>query len=150
MIGHEESHELWSVQDWDASGSVNIEVTPCFSPVGIKVCDLSGTFDRFMGGEDLHGELFGRGFGKGEDTGWFSFFGDLFLSVVLDNGSHEDIIRISRESGWGDSFVSTSSEFTRLSWLVGWSSISSDGGGGSDKGDDSEFHYFNQTNYLFL
>ena len=59
LVGHKESHELWSIEDWDGSGSVDIEVTPCFGPVGTKVLNLSGSFNIFMGGEDLHGESFG-------------------------------------------------------------------------------------------
>jgi len=74
LVGCEESHEAWSIEDWDGSGSVDIEVTPSFSPVGFEIFDLSGTRDLFVGGEDLHGESFGGGFGKGEDTGWFSIF----------------------------------------------------------------------------
>ena len=148
LIGHEESHELWGIEDWDASGLVDIEVTPCFGPVGVEVFNLSGTFDGFMGFENFHSESSGGGFGKGEDTGWFSIFGSTFLSVVLDDGSHEDIIRISRESWWGNSGVSSSSEFTGLSWLV--DTFERDGGGGGDKCDASEFHYFNQTNYLLI
>ena len=148
LIGHEESHEAWSVEDWDASGLVDIEVTPCFGPVGSEVINLSLTFDGFVGFENFHGESSGGGFGKGENTGWFSIFGGTFLSVVLDDGSHEDIIRIGGESFWGDSAVSSSSEFTRLSWLV--DTLEGDGGSGGDKGDKCEFHYFNQTNYLLI
>merc|ERR1711998_184590 len=150
LIGHEESHEAWSVQDWDGSSSVNIEVSPSFSPVGIEIFLLSSTSDVFVGGKNLLSKSSGRGFSESEDTGWLSIFPGTFLSIVLDDGSNEDIIRISSESSWGNSFISTSSEHTSLSWLIWWSSISSDGRSGGNKGDDSEFHYFNQTNYLLI
>merc|ERR1712100_122049 len=149
LVGHEESHEAWSIEDWDGSGSVDIEVSPCFGPVGIEVGLLSSTSDVLVGGEDLLSESSSGGFSESENTGWLSIFPGTFLGIVLDDGSHEDIIRISGESSWGNSLISSSSEHTRLSWLVWWSSISSDGRDGGDKGDGDEFHYFNQTNYLF-
>ena len=85
MIGHEESHELWSIEDWDGSGSVNIEVSPGFGPVGVEVVNLSGTSDVLVGGKDLLSESSGRGFREGENSSWDTFFSGMLLSIVLDN-----------------------------------------------------------------
>jgi len=112
LIGHEESHELWGIEDWDVSGSVNIEVSPGFGPVGVEVVNLSLSSDVLVGGENFLSEGSGGGFGESENTGWDTFFGGMFLGVVLDYGSHEDIIRISRESSWGNSFIGSTSELS--------------------------------------
>jgi hypothetical protein len=82
-----------------------------------------------VGGEDLLGKSFSLSFGGVEDTVTGSIIIGSFGCVVVKDGSHEDIIGISGESGW-DSF--------KL-----------DGGDGGDGGDKCEFNYLKQTNYLF-
>lgn len=94
-------------------------MSPGFGEVGVKVCSLSGTSDVLVGGKDLLSESSSIRLGEVENTEWsLSFLLGLLSSVVGVNGSHEDIIIISAKSGWDNSIVNTSSDFTGLTWKV--------------------------------
>ena len=101
LVGGEESHELWHLDDLDASTLVDIEVSPGLWEVGLEVGLLGGTGESLMGLEDLGGGSSGGTLGHDEDTGWGSVVSLLLVGVGLDHGSHEDIIGIGIES-WGD------------------------------------------------
>merc|ERR1719321_2571927 len=50
----------------------------------------------------------------------FGFFisGFLLESVVLEDGSHEDIVTVTFEVSWEDSLISATSEHALLEWVV--------------------------------
>merc|ERR1711935_222957 len=99
-------------------------MSPGLGEVGIEVSSESGTAESFMGAEDLWGSS-GHGCCVHNELVWSAlnwvvflniFSAVLFDGVVLDHGSHEDVIIIGGEIGWGDSLVSSSSEHLVLSW----------------------------------
>ena len=53
MVGGEESHELWHLDDFDASTLVDIEVSPGLGEVGSEVSLLGSTGESLMGLENL-------------------------------------------------------------------------------------------------
>merc|ERR1719329_1125831 len=71
--------------------------------------------ETLVGGENLLGGGEGRGLVHPELSTWLTTsletvgvlnnLSSLLESVLLDHGSHEDIIGISGESGWGNSLV---------------------------------------------
>ena len=101
LVGGDESHELWHLDDLDGTTLVDIEVSPCLWEVGIEVGSLGSTGESLMGLEDLGGSGLGGSLGHDESTGWGSILGLLLVGVGLDHGSHEDIIGVGIES-WGD------------------------------------------------
>ena len=71
MVGAEESHELWGLDNFNVSDFVNIEMSPGLGPVGVQIFTESFTADFFMGAENFIGSSFGLGFGEDEMTGWY-------------------------------------------------------------------------------
>ena len=115
LVGAEESHELWHLDDLDASTLVDIEVSPGFWEVGAEVSLLGGTGESFMGLENLAGSSSGGGLGHDEVTSWGSTVILLLVGIGLLHGSHENIIGILRESGVCFSLV-RSIDLTVLVW----------------------------------
>jgi len=115
LVGAEESHHLWHLDDLNESSLVDIEVTPGLGEVGVDVVIEHLAGETLMGGENLLGGGEGRGLVHPELSTWLTTslkavgvlnnLGSLLESVLLDHRSHEDIIGVSGESGWGDSLV---------------------------------------------
>ena len=49
LVGGEESHELWHLDDLNESGSVDIEMSPSFAEVGLQI------LVKFISGKSLMG-----------------------------------------------------------------------------------------------
>ena len=119
LIRGEESHELWHLDDLNISTLVDVEVSPGLIEVGVEVRGEGWSGETLMGVEDLLGGGEGGALGHPEFSGWLTTdlgaiieslgVGSLLNSVLLDHGSHEDVIGISGESGWNDSLVSKKS-----------------------------------------
>lgn len=115
LVRAEESHELWHLDNLNEAGLVDVEVTPGLGEVGGDVVLELLAGETLVGGENLLGGGHGRGLVHPELSGWFTTglesivvlddLGSLLKSVLLDHGSHEDVIGISGESGWGGSLV---------------------------------------------
>ena len=116
LVRAEESHELWHLDDLNLSSPVNVEVSPGLGEVGVEVVLEISSGLALMGLEDLSRGSSGGGFVEPEVSGWGSVLVLLLESVLLDHGSHEDVVRIGGESGWGDSIVSALSGHLVLSW----------------------------------
>ena len=101
LVGAEESHELWHLDDLDASTLVDIEVSPGLWEVGGEVGLLGGTGESLMGLENLGGSSSSGTLGHDESTRWGTILVLLLVGVGLDHGSHEDIVSVLSES-WGD------------------------------------------------
>jgi hypothetical protein len=75
-----------------------------------------------VGSEDLSGEGLSLGLVKSEFSIWllvsiFILIGLTLESVVLKDGSHEEIITISTEVSWDNSLVFLLSEQSLLEWV---------------------------------
>jgi len=115
LVWAKESHELWHFNDFNSSNLVDIEMSPCLLEVGIGVC-LKGVsweslmgIKNFVGGSEC-GLLVHPEFSWWLSTGLGSIvmlnnLGLLFKSVLLDHGSHEDIIGVWCESWGGNSVI---------------------------------------------
>ena len=114
LVGAQESHELWHLDGLDLAGSVHVEVSPGSWEVGLEVVGSSGTGESLVGVEDLAGGGSGGTLVHPEGSVWRAILVLALESVLLDHGSHEDVIRVGGESGSGDSLVSTSTELTSL------------------------------------
>ena len=68
LVGSDESHELWHLDDLDATTLVDIEVSPGLGEVGTEVSLLGGTGESLMGLENLGCSSSGGGFGHNEST----------------------------------------------------------------------------------
>ena len=167
LVGSEESHELWHLDDLNLSSSVDIEVSEGLVEVGIEVLLEGGSSESLMGGEDLGGGGLGGVVVHPENTVWLSTEGLTLDGVLLDHGSHEDIIGVGGESSGGDSSVTSinhtiHSNGESLSGVVNWLSsehnvLLAGGGGflGHSGGETKEggnykclFHFILfQTNY---
>ena len=55
MVGAEESHELWHLDDLDESGLVDIEMSPGFVEVGVDVVIEELARESLVGIENLLG-----------------------------------------------------------------------------------------------
>ena len=111
----EESHDLGHFDNLDGSSSVNVEVSPGSWPVSSHVGLELSSRHSLVGSEDLSSGGSSTSLGHSEGSVGGSILVLVLLSVLLDHGSHEDIVTISGES-WGDnSLVST---ITELSVLV--------------------------------
>merc|ERR1711907_156205 len=99
-----------------------------------------------MGGEDLRGGSEGSGLVHPEFSRWLtsglgaivvlSDLGSLLKGVLLDHGSHEDIIGISGESWGGNSLVVGG---FMVEWgVVFWGGILLDGRDNSDESKNGE------------
>ena len=151
MVGAEESHELWHLDDLDASTLVDIEVSPGFWEVGAEVSLLGGTGESLMGLENLAGSSSGGGLGHDEVSSWGSTVILLLVGIGLLHGSHEKIIGILRESGVCFSLV-RAIDLTVLVWgedlagVVIIITVASEGDsvGKTEESDNSkcEFHSF--------
>jgi hypothetical protein len=115
LVGCEESHELWHLDDLDISTLVYVEVGPGLVEVGIEIGSEGSAGETLMGVEDLLGSGEGGGLGHPEFSGWLTTdlgsiieglgVGSLLNGVLLDHGSHEDVVRISREVRGNNSLV---------------------------------------------
>ena len=172
MVGSEESHQHWHLDDLNDSGSIDIEMSPGLVEVGLKISLEGGTSESLMGGKDLLRGSSGGGWVHEELAGWETFLGLELEGEVKDHGSHEDVVVVRGESGWDNSGVlllsehasGTSVEVFLLLWVLDWdlekhgvlhftSTFVGDGtvhveegngvGGGED-GSNSEgiFHFF--------
>ena len=114
LVWGEESHELWWLDDFDFSGLVDIEMSPCLVEVGAKVTLELSTTESLMCAEDFWGSGSHGDWVHGEFSawGWWIIWAGAVLvdSIVLDHWSHEDIIRVNWESGWGNSSIYSGSE----------------------------------------
>ena len=127
LIGSEESNELWHLDDLNVSSSVHIEVAPSLLEVGIEISSKVSSADGLVGAENFRSGGFGSKFVHPEFSSWLStlisgglvLLGLLLESVVLDHGSHEDIIIVGGEVSWHSRFsvVSGGSDGTGESWL---------------------------------
>lgn len=122
LIRCKESNEHWHLDDLNLSDLVHIEVSPGLVEVGVEVFLESLTRELLVGGENLLGGGVGSGLGHPESSGWGTswvgggLWGLGLNSVVLDHGSHEDIIIITSESWGGNSLVGLGSDHARVSW----------------------------------
>ena len=107
LVGGEESHELWHLDDLNASTLVDIEVSPGLWEVGGEVLLLGGTGKSRMGLKNLRGGGSGSTLGHDESTRWGTVLVLLLVGVGLDHGSHEDVIVVLGESWGNDSLVGT-------------------------------------------
>jgi len=112
LVGGEESDEHWHLGDLNVSSSVNIEVSPSLLEVGGHVGILFSTADVFVGAENFSSGGVGSWLVHPEFSSWLStlisgglvLLGLLLESVVLDHGSHEDIIIVGGEVSWHSRF----------------------------------------------
>merc|ERR1719424_335136 len=151
LVGAEESHELWHLDDLDASTLVDIEVSPGLGEVGVKVSLLGSSGESLMGFENLGRSSSGGGLGHDEVTRWGSIIVLLLVSISLLHRSHEDVIGILRESGVWLSLV-RAINLTVLAWgedlagVVIIITVASEGDsvGKTEESDNSkcEFHSF--------
>ena len=115
LVRGKESNQLWHLDDFNISGLVHIEVTPCLGEVGVQVgCEI-GSADFLVGAEDFGGGGFGSEVVHPESSGWLAILILGLKSVCFDHGSHEDIIIIRSESLWGNSGVSGCTDGSRES-----------------------------------
>ena len=114
LVGEEESGESTGLVGDDGTSAVDVEVVPGLLEVGVEVGLGGRTGDLGVGSEDLGGEGTGTGLGEGEDTGGLAVdettLGILIALLALDgvggdDGSHEDVIGISRVSGGDDALI---------------------------------------------
>ena len=105
MVGGEESHELWHLDDLDLSALGDIEVSEGSWEVGVEVLLLGITGKSLMGLEDLGGGGSGGGLVHDEVTVWRTILVLTLKSVGLAHGSHEDVIIITGEVRWDNSVV---------------------------------------------
>ena len=127
LVRGEESDELWHLDDLNVSGSVNIEVSPSLLEVGGHVSIELSTADGLVGAENLSTGGVCGSLVHPEFSSWLStlvsgglVLGSLLLkSVVLDHGSHEDVIIVGGEVSWHSwlSVVGAGTDHTRVSWL---------------------------------
>ena len=130
LVRGEESHELWNDLNTDHTGFVDIEVSPGPGEVGgevlLNITDLSALmgFENLSSGE-LSSLLVNPEVAIGlagvlDFFACFIFLANLTLEgVVLDHGSHEDIIITSGESNGGDSLILIElSTLSVVEWLV--------------------------------
>ena len=174
---------MWRLDDLDVSNSVDIEVAPGLGEVGIKVGGESFTGESLVGSEDLGRGGSGGGLAHPEVSAWDAVLsiliaGLLLEGVVLDHGSHEDVVGVGGESWGGDSLVSGSeASVGEVGWVesieldlnvlligvgvgfgvgfhlhvgsVGWLSEDLDSVGGLGNGGDSEESEDSES-HLFL
>ena len=149
LVGGEESDEHWHLGDLNVSSSVNIEVSPSLLEVGGHVGILFSTADVFVGAENFSSGGVGSWLVHPEFSSWLStlisggLLGLLLESVVLNHGSHEDIIIVGGEVSWHSRFsvVSGGSDGSGESWLE-VITLNFDGrGGGADGSKSEEFHF---------
>ena len=122
LIRGKESNELWHLDNLDLSNLVNVEMSPGLVEVGGEVFVELATGESLMGGEDLLSSSEGSSLGHPEFSSWgtssvgVGLWGLGLDGVVLDHGSHEDIVGISSESWGGNSLVSRGSNGARVAW----------------------------------
>merc|ERR1719240_2417872 len=72
LVGAEESHELWHLDDLNESSLVDIEVSPGLGEVGVDVVVEHLAGETLVGGEDLLGGSEGRGLVHPELSTWLT------------------------------------------------------------------------------
>merc|ERR1712080_298103 len=118
LIRAKESHELWHLDGFNLTGSVDVEVSPGSWEVGLEMVVSNSSSHTLVGVDNLRGSGSGGGFIHPELTVWRSILVLTFEGILFDHRSHEDVIIISGESWGSNSGVSTTSELVVLSWLV--------------------------------
>jgi len=122
LIRGKESNELWHLDNLDLANLVDVEMSPGLVEVGGKVLVELVTGESLMGGEDLLSGSEGSCLGHPEFSSWgtssvgVGLWGLGLDGVVLDHGSHEDIVGIGSESWGGNSLVSRGSNHARVAW----------------------------------
>merc|ERR1719240_1374734 len=118
--------------------------------VGLHVVVKELSSESLMGGEDLSGSGSGSSLVHPELSGWLTTglesivslvdLGSLLKGVLLDNGSHEDIVGIGGESWGGDSLV-VGGLVVEWGVVLGGSIIGLlDGYNHTNEGSNGEFH----------
>jgi len=96
-------------------------MSPGLVVVGIKVSLEGFTLETSVGSENFLGESSAGGLINGEFTSWLAdtivIAVFTFLGIAREDGSHEKIVRTSREVGWESSFI-TINGLSRLPGLV--------------------------------
>jgi len=123
LVGSNKSHELWHFRDLNLSGSVNIEMSPGSWEVSLQIGGESSSLQSLVGGEDLTGGSSGGSLVHLEVSVWWSVLVLSLKSVLLDHGSHEDVVGIGGESWGSDSLVSTFTEHVVFTWLEEFSGV---------------------------
>merc|ERR1740117_101433 len=90
LVGGEESHELWHLDDLNLSTFGDIEVSEGSCEVGIEIFLLLITGETLMGSEDFRGSGSSGGLVHHEVSVWGSILVLTFESVGLDHRSHEE------------------------------------------------------------
>ena len=110
LVRGEESNELSSLEGFNLSYSVNIEVSPGFFEVFIEIFGESCTLESFVSGEGFLGKGFSSSFC--EPVSW---------GVVVVYGSLENVVSVGGEPGWSFDF-SSGLNFLLIRWVirVGW------------------------------
>ena len=105
LVGSEESHELWHLDDIDLTILGDIEVSPGSWEVGVEVLLLGITGESLMGLEDLGSSGSGDSLVHLEVSIWRTVLVLTLESVGLAHGSHEEVIIITGEVSWDNSVV---------------------------------------------
>jgi len=117
LVGAEESHEHWRLDDFNSTITVDIEVAPGFIEIGVHVFSKGWTTETLVGSKNLLSGVLHTCLAHHEGTGWLTTdlgsiiellnWSSLLESVFGDHGSHEDVIRVRREVWSNDSLVLT-------------------------------------------
>ena len=147
LVWAKESHELWHFNDFNSSNLVDIEMSPCLLEVGIGVCLKGVSWESLMGIKNFVwgsecGLLVHPEFSWWLSTGFGSIvvldnLGLLFKSVLLDHGSHEDIIGVCCKSWGGNSIIIVGLMVLNGEEIRYGNSLYSDE---AEEGSNNEFH----------
>ena len=115
LVGGQESHELWHLDDLDPAGKVNIEVFPGLIEESVQVLVKRAARESLVGVENLLSSSHSVFLAHPELASWLATglgsivvlndFALLLVSIGLDHGSHENVISVCRESWGNDSLV---------------------------------------------
>ena len=105
LVGGEESHELRHLVNANLTGLVHVEVSPGSWEVLGEVGGLLGSLESLVGLEDLSGGGSGGGLVHLEVSVRGSVLVLSLKGVLLDHGSHEDVVGSSGEVVWDLSLV---------------------------------------------
>ena len=132
LVGAEESHEHWGLDDLDGTVTVDVEVGPGLVEVGIHVLGGGSSLETLVGSKNFLSSVLHVLLAHHEGASWLSTdlgaiielldWGSLLVSVLGDHGSHENVVGVGGEV-WGDnSLILTigSSILNGLPGIVGW------------------------------
>ena len=117
LVRAEESHELRHLDDFNLTGSVDVEVAPGLGEVSIKVTLQGSTGQVLVGLEDFASGSSGIRLSHHERSIGGTILVLMLDSVLLDHASHEDVVGVGRESTWGNSLVSALALHGVLMWV---------------------------------